>query len=468
MGTNPPSDGITTGRLRRGAPVAGLVARTAGEAVVARLRRRDEPSPEEYARRAGRYVELLGRSKGALMKAGQLMSFVSFDSALPAENRALFQAAMSRLQTDAPPMDPELAADVIAHELGDRPEKVFAEFSPRPLAAASIGQVHAARLHDGSKVAVKVQYPGVADAITADLKNTELLAVMFQLLRSFIPGLTRTEPKEIAKEISARVLEEVDYRIEAAHQMRFAKAYRGHPYLHVPAVFPEYSTQRVLTQEYARGMAWREALHQPQELRDQWSEAIYRFAFGNIRRLHAFHADPHPGNYIFHEDGSVTFLDFGCVKQFSPDQASRMSKVIKAVYLNDGEALLRAFIDLGAFEAGHCPTPEAVMEWYVGPFQFLHQPQPFRATPEWLADMIAVQYSPTGPSGKVVRSVSTPAEFTFLSRIDMGVMSVLAELRATADWRAIVEEMDFDGPPATAMGRAEAEYWAARAGEVLT
>src|SRR5437762_5063398 len=110
-------DGISTGRLRRATPVAGMAARTAGEAVIASLRRRQR-KPEDYARQAERYVELLGRSKGALMKAGQILSVVPFAGAVPAENRVLFQAAMSRLQAEAPPMAPELAADVVTAELG--------------------------------------------------------------------------------------------------------------------------------------------------------------------------------------------------------------------------------------------------------------------------------------------------------------------------------------------------------------
>ena len=200
MAKSRPNDGITTGRLRRSAPMVGVIARTAGESVIAKLRRKDE-SPEEYARRAERYVELMGRSKGALMKAGQIMSFVSFDSMVPAESRSLYQSAMARLQADAPPMDPALAAEVIRRGARRTPDQVFAEFAPLPLAAASIGQVHG-RGSTMAGVAVKVQYPGVADAIAADLKNTELLAVFMQLLRSFVPGLTRTDPRSIGAELS--------------------------------------------------------------------------------------------------------------------------------------------------------------------------------------------------------------------------------------------------------------------------
>ncbi len=165
----PKGNGIDRGRLRRTAPLVGLTARTAGEAVVVGLRGKltGADSTEFHVRTAERYAELLGRSKGALMKAGQMLSFVSAGPAVPAEFQTIYQAALTRLRDGAPPMAPELARTVLERELGRRTESVFAQFEWEPLAAASIGEVHAARLHDGRAVAVKIQYPGVAGAIEA-------------------------------------------------------------------------------------------------------------------------------------------------------------------------------------------------------------------------------------------------------------------------------------------------------------
>jgi len=456
-------DGIPVGRVRRAAPLLGAAAHASGEAVVGALRRRGRPpEPEAYARRAERYTELLGRSKGALMKAGQILSYVPFGTAIPQENRAIFQAAMARLQADAPPMAPELAADVVCEELGAPPEKIFAEFSPHPLAAASIGQVHAARLPDGRAVAVKIQYPGVAEAIRDDLRNAELLAVFFQLLRSVVPGLTRLDPQDIAQEVSARITEELDYRIEAASQQFFARAYRGHPFIAVPEIIPELSTGRVLTQQLAEGLPWGAAVKAGQPLRDAWGEAIYRFAFGSFRRLGAFNADPHPGNYLFRRDGSVVFLDFGCVKRFNAGQVAQMQDLVRAVIRQDAGAVWHAFVELGFFAATGGLTRQEVLDWYSGPFEMLLGPQPFQITPEIAARIIENEASPAGPSGRVVRSLSLPGDYVFLSRIDLGLFSVLAELRATADWRGIRAELDDDAPPATPMGQAEASFWASR------
>jgi predicted unusual protein kinase regulating ubiquinone biosynthesis (AarF/ABC1/UbiB family) len=211
---------VPQGRVRRAAPLVGMAGRTAGEAVVASLRRNG--AERFHARAAERYAEMLGRSKGVLMKAGQILSFVTVGAAVPAEYRTLYQSTLARLQDSAPPMPAELAASVVEEELGAPPDALFAEFAAEPLAAASIGQVHAATMHDGRRVAVKVQYPGVEEAIRADLRNTELLATFFSLARTLAPDLTRVDVRALAREVADRIGEEIDYRAEARNQAEFA------------------------------------------------------------------------------------------------------------------------------------------------------------------------------------------------------------------------------------------------------
>src|SRR5260370_4166299 len=170
---------IPQGRLRRTAPLAALSARAAGGGLVDVLPRRRQgelgESVEFHIRNAEGYADVLSRSKGVLMKVGQILSFVDISAALDRTYGEVYQAALASLQSDAEPMDPVLVAAVIESELGRGPEELFAEFSPTPIAAASIGQVHVARLHDGADAAVKVQYPVVADAIGDDLPNPTLL-----------------------------------------------------------------------------------------------------------------------------------------------------------------------------------------------------------------------------------------------------------------------------------------------------
>ncbi|HXN37994.1 MAG TPA: AarF/UbiB family protein, partial [Solirubrobacteraceae bacterium] len=190
------------------------------------------------------------------------------------------------------------------------------------------GQVHEARLRDGREVAVKIQYPGVADAIRADLKNAELLAAFVSLVFGGLsPRKLSFDLRGVARELSVRIAEELDYRLEAAYQAEFAEHYCGHPFIHVPEVVAELCTGRVLTQQLARGLCWSDALDAGQKLRDQWAEAIHRFAYGSYKRIYLFNADPHPGNYLFHEDGSVSFLDFGCVKRFRREQVEMMDTI---------------------------------------------------------------------------------------------------------------------------------------------
>lgn len=233
-------------------PLAGFTARAAGGRLVAGLREKtgDDGAVERFHERtAERYTELLGHSKGVLMKAGQMMSMVEAE-ALGTGGFAPYQKAMSRLQADAPPMHPALVREVLDAELGSAVE-YFAEFMETPMAAASIGQVHRAVLRDGRAVAVKIQYPGVAQAIRDDLANTELLATFLRFMTS-AAGM-KMDIRAVAREAAARISEEVDYRHEAATISTFSELYRSHPFIRVPDVVPEASGDRVLTMTYLEG-----------------------------------------------------------------------------------------------------------------------------------------------------------------------------------------------------------------------
>jgi predicted unusual protein kinase regulating ubiquinone biosynthesis (AarF/ABC1/UbiB family) len=464
-GALPLGDGITRGRLRRTAPLAALSARTAGEAVVAGLRSKltGADSTEFHVRTAERYAELLGHSKGALMKAGQMLSFVSAGPAVPAELQSIYRTALSRLQDDAPPMAPELARAVLEHELGRRTESAFAELDWTPLAAASIGQVHAARLHDGREVAVKIQYPGVAEAIRADLKNAELLATFLSLaIGGLFPRRSRLDFRSAAREVSLRIVEELDYRLEATNQAEFAAHYRGHPFIHVPEVVGELCTERVLTQELVRGLSWSDALSAGQELRDQWAEAIHRFTYGSHYRLHFFNTDPHPGNYFFHEDGSVSFLDFGSVKRLRSEQVEMLVAIYRACFRGDVLGTWRASVEAGVWRSSDPVTPEEVFAYWRQDNELTWAEGRFVITPDCVARGIERRYSPTGPSANALRYIGMPTEYTFLARAEIGMTSVIAQLRAGNDWRSFAAEYCEDAAPVTAMGKLDHAFFADR------
>jgi predicted unusual protein kinase regulating ubiquinone biosynthesis (AarF/ABC1/UbiB family) len=463
-------DDISRGRMRRTAPLVGLSARTAGEAVVVGLRGKltGADSTEFHIRTAQSYAELLGRSKGALMKAGQMLSFASVGSSLPTEVQSIYQAALTQLCNDAPPMTPELARAVLERELGRPTMSVFAELDWTPLAAASIGQVHAARLHDGRAVAVKIQYPGVADAIVADLKNHELLATFLSLVVSGIsPRKLSFDLRGAAREMSVRIAEELDYRLEAANQAEFAAHYRGHPFIHVPEVIGELCTDRVLTQELAQGLYFSDALTAGQELRDQWAEAIWRFTYGSFaygahKHIYMLNADPHPGNYVFHEDGSVSFLDFGCVKRFRREQVEMMNAILLACLRNDVLGTWRACVEAGFWRSSDPVTPEEVFAYWREDWAMLWAEQRFVVTPEYVARRIKRRCSPTGPSANAFRYITASPEYTVMSRIEVGVESVIAQLHAGVNWGAIAAEGLENAPPLTEMGKRAQAFFGQR------
>jgi len=419
-----------------------------------------ESGAEFHARTAERYAELLGRSKGALMKAGQMLSFAAIRFAVPIEVQSVYQTAFERLRTEAPPMQPGLAREVLEAELGERAERAFAEFDWRPFAAASIGQVHEATLRDGRVVAVKIQYPGVAEAIRADLENAELLATFLSLaIGAVFPAGQRLGLREAAREIGVHIEEELDYRLEASNQSEFADYYRGHPFIHVPDVVGELCTDHVLTQELVRGWSWNEALGAEQHLRDRWAEAIHRFLYGSMYRLQRLNADPHPGNFVFHEDGSVSCLDFGNVKRFRREHAEMLLAIFRACLRNDVLGTWRASVEAGVWRSSDPVTPEEVFAyWREDNALTWGTSERFVASPGYVAKGIARRYSPVGPSANALRYCTLPAELTLMARVEIGLTSLIGRLRAGNDWGSFVAEYCEDAEPVTEMGKRERAF----------
>lgn len=464
-------DGIAAGRLRRTAPVAGLVARTTGEAVVKAMRRKVTRTEVavDHERAAERYAELLGRSKGALIKAGQVLSFVSLAASVPPEARVAYQRALSRLREDAPPMAAAVAREVLESELGCPAEAAYAEFDWEPLAAASIGQVHRARLRAptrgpdgrevvGRAVAVKLQYPGVAAAIDADLANLELLSTFMSLLMSFSPRRIGVDARGVAEEVGEQIRAELDYRQEAANQREFADIFRGHPFIRIPEVVDELSTARVLTQDLVEGLTWEQAREAEESLREQWAHAVLRFGQGSLAVFGIANVDPHPGNYRFHLDGTVSFLDFGSVLRVSPESTERLIRLLRAVLCGDVEGTFEAALEAGVWKASDPVTPEEAFAYWHEPMVMYWGPQPFRITDEIVAVGIERHHSPSGPSANAVRYINSPPGFSLMGRMDFGALSVIAGLDVALDWRAMALEFYENQPPATEQARRHWEF----------
>ncbi|MFN8051157.1 MAG: AarF/ABC1/UbiB kinase family protein [Acidimicrobiales bacterium] len=397
---------------------------------------------------AEQVAEVLGNMKGAVMKLGQMASYL--DGGLPEPVRQ----ALAQMQQDAPPMSYDLVRAVLIEEVGD-PDTVFASFEREPMAAASIGQVHRAVTHDGRAVAVKVQYPGVDDAIRADLDNSDLL---FSAMGMLFSGL---DPEPIVTELRERLLEELDYGIEARNQQRFVEYFRGHPTITVPEVVAELSTSRVLCTELAIGAKWAEVLDWPQDQRNLAAETIYRFAFGGIYRLGAFNGDPHPGNYLFNPDGQVVFLDFGLCKVFTPEEVSQFERLITAMVLHaDPAEVRRVWTEVGVLTDGGTLSDEAVNDYFVHFFAQVMDDVELEITTEYASDSLRRYFDLSGPHAQVMKSVTLPSFMVVIQRINLGLYALFGELRAVNNWRRLAEEIwpFVDRGPTTPMGERILEW----------
>jgi predicted unusual protein kinase regulating ubiquinone biosynthesis (AarF/ABC1/UbiB family) len=440
-----------------GAQVGGTYAATAARKLFATAERRVELDRDRELRTAEAITERLGNMKGALMKLGQMASYVS--DGLPEPMRA----ALAELQSNAPPMSGELAAGVIEQELGAPPDKVFVEWDPNPIASASIGQVHRAVAVDPETgleraVAVKVQYPGVGEAIEADLRNASLLGA---LLKQGFGGL---DPDDMVAEIRERLIDELDYVLEADNQQAFANFYRGHPFIHVPDVLASHSTAKVLTSELVGGATWQEMLGWSQDERNLAGECLFRFVFRSLYGMHRFNGDPHPGNYLFHGGGRVTFLDFGLVKRFTgAEMATFVGMVRSAAYEHDVPTFRRIVEDAGMLRRGAPADDDAIGDYFGQFYESVKDDKVVTWSSEYASRIVRHTFDRTSP---ISQYATVPRAFVFIQRINLGLYALLGELRATGNYRRMAEELwpFVQGPPSTPMAEAERAWLTERRG----
>ena len=441
---------------RLGARVGGTYATTAARKTFASTERRDELDREREFRTAEQVANELGQMKGALMKLGQMASYL--DDGLPEPLRI----ALSQLQSDAPPMSTDLARRTVEEQLGRPIGELFVEFDEQPIAAASIGQVHRALISTTDAtgraveraVAVKVQYPGVAEAISSDLRNADMLGM---LLKQSFGGL---DPSEMVDEIKIRLADEVDYELEATNQQMFADYYRGHPFVRIPDVVADYSTARVLTTELVDGHRWDEMLTWGQESRDRFGEIIFRFVFRSLYRFGAFNGDPHPGNYLFHEDGTVTFLDFGLVKHFTPDELTTFASMVKAAAVDHDAAEFRRIVEeAGMLLPGAPVDTEEVGEYFSLFYDTVRTDAEMTWTREYANTVVRHTFDRSSP---ISQYATVPRAFVFIQRINLGLYALLGELGARGNYRRIASELwpFVDAEPETELGRQEAAWLA--------
>jgi predicted unusual protein kinase regulating ubiquinone biosynthesis (AarF/ABC1/UbiB family) len=411
---------LPTQRLARLANLARVGART-GASLLTR---------GDSSRAADQAAEILGSLRGLAAKVGQMASYV--DGIVPEAHRDTYEKALTSLRTSTPTSSSEVVLEILERELGGSVDQRFAELDETPFASASIGQVHRARLHDGTEVAVKIQHPGIEQAVESDLKNGSVIQGMVSTL-----GPRAMNAKAVYDEIARRFREELDYEHEAGRQELFATFHEGDPTIHIPKIIRSHTTRRVLTSELAHGGTLEEAGQAPEEARRKYAEILWRFVFkGNL--VHGmFNADPHPGNYLFREDGSIVFLDFGCVQPILETHLAHARVMHRGAFRRDTEAFQRGARALlstkgGAFE-------DAVLRYTRRCFEPLFD-APYRITRDYAASLVAEMSEMKGLVLARDRSfVPLAPEMALMNRLQFGFYSVLARLDVEVDYASVEE-----------------------------
>jgi predicted unusual protein kinase regulating ubiquinone biosynthesis (AarF/ABC1/UbiB family) len=456
---------MPTGRVRRTAKVGGLlggeVARTYATKAANLVRSEDDRSAASARRRleaANHVVEVLGRMKGPAMKIGQMASILDFGG-LPPEEVDGLQAKLGELRDRAPQESFRDMRKVIEEDLGDPIEDLFAEFDSDAVAAASIGQVYRARLHDGRAVAVKVQYPRVAAAVRADLQS---LGLILRAAKRFAPGL---DPASTAVELRERIGEELDYEHEAQAQRAFARRWRGHPFIFVPDVVTRLCRDRVLVTEWVDGIGFDQIREAPQDVRDRVGEVVLRFFLGSLYRFGQFSGDPHPGNFRLLADGRVAFLDFGMTKTVARDRIDCELTVIRAALEHDPDGVHAGLGALGFFELDDPRfDPVRVLEHVRAINAWYAEDTPVTLTPRYVSSLLAHAGDPRSQYWDLMRNETVPAESLLSSRMQVMTLAAVGGLGATANWHRMMCEWLYQSPPTSALGLAEADFFGISSG----
>jgi predicted unusual protein kinase regulating ubiquinone biosynthesis (AarF/ABC1/UbiB family) len=423
--------------VARTARLASLPLGYAGRATLGLGRRLGGAPAEAVAsqvqeRTAEQLFKVLGELKGGAMKLGQALSI--FESALPESLVAPYRATLTRLQDSAPPMQSGLVHQVLARELGGAWRRDLVEFDDDPAAAASIGQVHRARWRDGREVAVKVQYPGAGDAVMSDLKQLSRAARLFAGL---IPGL---DIKPLIEELRARVAEELDYRLEADAQRRFAAEFADDTSIVVPDVVA--NTETVLVTEWlesTRSLA-RLIADGTQGERNHFGEVYVRFLFSGPNRTGLLHADPHPGNFRLMDDGRLGVVDYGAVARLPDGALPRIiGRLLRRAIDDDYGAVLEGLREAGFVRPGITVDVDDLCG-YLSPFVEPATVERFQFSREWMRGQFNRLHDPQATDFSTMLKINLPPEFLLIHRVWLGGIGVLSQLGAEAPFAHILSE----------------------------
>lgn len=424
-----------TSRSGRFFKLAGMTASVAGQYAGQKARRmfrseNDEGAQSEsYTRMAGQIADTLGELKGAVMKVGQIAS--QTQDFLPKE----FSEALEKLQKEAPPMPFDVIVGQIESELGKPIPELFEYLQDTPYAAASIGQVHRGRLHDGTDVIVKVQYPGVDESCDSDLKQLRMALKLGGLLK-----MPKESVDQLFGEIRERLREELDYENEANNLRMFHEFHKDQPWVLIPRVIPDHSTRRVLTMELIEGD------HVSKVCSDRYDQdtinlighRIFELMADQLFRFQCIHGDPHAGNFAYRPDGSIVMYDFGCVKKLKPEIVEAYRNALNAALDEDYEALDRYLIDLGARVSNQPAVDEAYYAMWrdilIVPFE---QEGFYDFADAEIHKQVAAK---TSTVFKYLDRFKPPVESIFIDRMIAGHYWMLKRLGVQAAFRAELEK----------------------------
>jgi predicted unusual protein kinase regulating ubiquinone biosynthesis (AarF/ABC1/UbiB family) len=454
----PPSRNRSVRTARLGRVAVGAALRWTGDrldprggAEEQRLRR-----GERIVATVDALVDQLAVMRGAAMKAGQVLSTMEFPG-LDEDQSAYLQSRLASLRDGAPAVSWKQMRKVLAVDWGEAPERVLAHIDTEPAASASIGQVYRGRTQQGREVAIKVQYPGIAESVDADMRNLMLLS---PLLRQLMPGL---EVKDLVGELRERILEECDYELEAGNHRRLERFWREHPFVLVPAVHTELSRRRVLVSDWVDGITFDKVARQPDAVRDRYAEIVYRFFYGTALQLGLALGDPHPGNYLLQADGRVAFFDFGMIRRLPTDYLRREALIARGVRVGDNDAVITGMRALG-YLTGELDEEDRrlLLEYMHGVSWWQNAEEPLRLAPEDLWRGAELLREADGRRHvEQLRRMKLPPEALLLRRMEGLLFQTATTLRASAPWGRLLGELIEEDEPLGELG-AEHAAWLER------
>jgi predicted unusual protein kinase regulating ubiquinone biosynthesis (AarF/ABC1/UbiB family) len=393
----------------------------------------DVVSAQIQERTAEQLFSVLGQLKGGAMKFGQALSV--FEAALPEELAGPYRDALTKLQEAAPPLPTPTVAKVLSAELGPDWHTKFLDFEEKPAAAASIGQVHRAvwktRGKTGRRVAVKIQYPGAGPALLADLTQLARLASLFRVLQ---PGL---DVKPLIAEVRARITEELDYRLEAEAQRKFAEAYHGDEEICIPNVIA--ASDKVIVTEWVDGTPMSKIIAEGNvEQRNRAGYLMSTLHFSGPQRAGLLHADPHPGNFRLLDDGRLGVLDFGAVARLPGGHPEPIGHLTRLALKGDAGAVLAGLREEGFVRPNIEVDADEVLA-YLRPILEPIAQEEFQFTRAWLRGEAARIANPRGPAFQLGKQLNLPPAYLLIHRVTLGSIGVLCQLEARARYRSVVE-----------------------------